>query len=183
MSKIGKKIVNIPDNVKVEIKNQEVFVDGPKGKLSLVVDPILKVLRQEKIIEVKIAKETKRTKEMLGLTRSLIANLIQGVTEGFSKTLVLHGTGYRAQLEGENLSLSLGFSHLIKVVPPAGIKFTLKGNKIIVSGADKYLVGQTSANIRAKKKPEVYKGKGIRWENEVVKLKPGKAAKLGEAGK
>lgn len=183
MSKIGKKPITIPEEVKVKIKDNEIQVEGPKGKLSFVSHSLIKVVIKDQTLEVKTLKQTKKTSALHGLNRTLISNMIKGVSEGFERVLELHGTGYRANLEGEDLILTVGFSHSVKFTPPPGIKFSLKGKKIFVSGIDKQLVGQIAAQIRAIKKPEVYKGKGIRWQGEVVKLKPGKAAKLGEAGK
>lgn len=183
MSKIGKKPITIPEEVKVKIKDNEIQVEGPKGKLSFVFHSLIKVVIKDQTLEVKTLKQTKKTNALHGLSRTLISNMIKGVSEGFERVLELHGTGYRANLEGEDLILTVGFSHPVKLAPPPGIKFNLKGKKIFVSGIDKQLVGQIAAQIRAVKKPEVYKGKGIRWQGEVVKLKPGKAAKLGEAGK
>lgn len=183
MSKIGRKPITIPEEVKVKIKDNEIQVEGPKGKLSFVFHSLIKVVIKDQTLEVKTLKQTKKTSALHGLSRTLISNMIKGVSEGFERVLELHGTGYRANLEGEDLILTVGFSHSVKLTPPPGMKFSLKGKKIFVSGINKQLVGQIAAQIRAIKKPEVYKGKGIRWQGEVVKLKPGKAAKLGEAGK
>ena len=183
MSKIGRKPVIIPEDVKVVKKGFHVQVEGPKGKLSLRLDPLIRVEIKDKTVAILAQKQSKKAKSLHGLSRSLIFNMVEGVTKGFEKTLELHGTGYRAALEGEDLILNVGFSHPVKIKPVLGIKLKVQEKKIIVSGIDKQLVSQSAANIRAVRKPEIYKGKGIRWLGEVVKLKPGKAAKLGEAGK
>ena len=142
--------------------------------------PEIKVEIKDGQILVSRRKENKRAKSLHGLTRTLIANMVEGVTKGFSKVLELHGTGYRAKMEGKKLVLEVGFSHPVIVEPPEGIEFKLKGEKeIIVSGIDKQQVGNTAAQIRAIKKPEPYKGKGIRYQGEVVRRKAGKAAKVG----
>lgn len=183
MSKIGKLPISIPEKVTVKIEDSFVFVEGPLGKLEQKIKKGIKVENKDGTIFVSRTKDDKYTKSLHGLTRVLIFNMISGVTKEFERVLELHGTGYRANLEGEDLVIKVGFSHPVKVKPPKGIKFNVKENNIIVSGINKELVGQVAAKIRAVKKPEVYKGKGIRWQGETVKLKPGKAAKLGEAGK
>lgn len=183
MSKVGKAPIEIPEKVTVKIKNGYVYVEGPLGKLEQKIQEGIEVESKDGKIFVSRKKDDKYTKSLHGLNRALIFNMVEGVTEGFKRVLELHGTGYRANLEGEDLVLNVGFSHPVKVKPPTGIKLNIKRNQIIVSGIDKQLVSQIAAKIRAVKKPEVYKGKGIRWRGETVKLKPGKAAKLGEAGK
>jgi len=183
MSRIGKKPIQIPEGVNVEVKNGAVVVTGPKGSLTVNFRPEIEVLVEDKKILVKRKGENKLAKSLHGLTRTLIANAVEGVTNGFSKSLEVVGTGYRASLEGETLVLAVGFSHLVKVSPPPGIKFEVEGNnKIKVSGIDKALVGQVAAQIRKIRPPDPYKGKGIRYEGEEVKLKPGKAGKAGAAG-
>ena len=180
MSRIGKKPIEISEKVAVELKDGLVIVKGPLGKLEQEVRPEIKVEIKDGKIFVSRKKENKMAKSLHGLTRTLIANMIEGVTNGFSKTLELHGTGYRVKLEEKKIILQLGFSHPVVVRPLKGIEFKLKGDrKIIVSGINKQLVGNTAAAIRAIKKPEVYKGKGIRYQGEIVRKKPGKAAKVG----
>jgi len=183
MSRIGKKPIEIPVGVTVEVKDGEVFVTGPKGSLPVKFRPEIEVLNQDNQILVKRKKENKFALSLHGLTRTLIANAIEGVTNGFSKSLRLVGTGYQASLEGETLVLTVGFSHKVEVSPPLGIKFEIEGNdKIKIFGIDKSLVGQIAAQIRKIRPPDPYKGKGIRYEGEEVKLKPGKAGKAGGAG-
>lgn len=172
--------IEIPEKVTVKFKDGQIIVDGPLGQLRLKIRSEIKVEIKEGRVFVSRKKESKMAKSLHGLTRSLIANLMEGVTKGFTKTLELYGTGYRAKLEEKKLVLQVGFSHPVVVKPPEGIEFKLKGEKVItVLGIDKWLVGNTAAAIRAIKKPEPYKGKGIRYQGEVVRKKPGKAAKLG----
>jgi len=183
MSRIGRKPIDIPEGVTVEVNNGAVVVTGPKGSLTVNFKPEIEILVENKQVLVKRKKENKLAKSLHGLTRTLIANAVEGVTNGFSKSLEVIGTGYRVSLEGETLILAVGFSHLVKVSPPEGIKFEIEGNnKIKVSGIDKVLVGQVAAQIRKIRPPDPYKGKGIRYEGEEVKLKPGKAGKAGAAG-
>jgi len=183
MSRVGRKPIDIPEGVTVEVNNGAVVVTGPKGSLTVSFRPEIEVLVENKQVLVKRKKENKLAKSLHGLTRTLIANAVEGVTNGFSKSLEVVGTGYRASLEGETLVLAVGFSHLVKVPPPQGIKFEVEeNNKIKVSGIDKALVGQVAAQIRKIRPPDPYKGKGIRYEGEGVKLKPGKAGKAGAVG-
>lgn len=183
MSRIGQQPVSIPEGVTVKIDDGQVIVIGPKGELSQSVRPELKVTLQDNQILVTRKKDDRLSRSLHGLTRALIANLIIGVTEGFSKTLKLVGTGYRVQDKEGKLALSLGFSHPVIIKPVEGIELEVEGNDtIVVSGIDKALVGQTAAEIRAVRPPEPYKGKGIRYEGEKVKKKPGKAGRAGVAG-
>lgn len=183
MSRVGRKPIKIPERVTVKVENGEVLIVGPKGNLSLEIRPEIKVTVKENQVFLTRRTEDRLSRSLHGLTRTLIANAIEGVTKGFSKTLKLIGTGYRASLEGERLVLSVGFSHPLKIDPPLGIKLEVEENDTIkISGIDKALVGQTAAQIRAARPPEPYKGKGIRYEGEEVKLKPGKAGKAGVGG-
>jgi large subunit ribosomal protein L6 len=183
MSRIGKQPIQIPKEVAVEVKDGEVKISGPKGVLGVKFKPEIEVFVKNDKILVKRKKETKLACSLHGVTRTLIANAIEGVIKGFSKSLEIVGTGFRALLEGENLVLFVGFSHPVKISPPPGIKFEVEeGNKIRVSGVDKALVGQVAAQIRKIRPPDPYKGKGIRYEGEEIKLKPGKAGKAGAAG-
>lgn len=183
MSRIGRQPVQIPEGVTVEIKGGEIKVKGPKGELKQRIRSEIKVEKKNNQILVSRKVENKLGRSLHGLIRTLIANMIKGVTEGWSKTLKLVGTGYRAKLEGEKLVLSVGFSHPVVVKPVEGLQFEVKGNDTIrVLGIDKALVGQVAAEIRKIRPPEPYKGKGIRYEGEEVKRKPGKAAKIGAAG-
>ena len=178
MSRIGKLPIPVPSGVTVVIDGQSVAVKGPKGELSLVVSlPISVVLQDNEIIVARPDDEAK-SKSLHGLTRTLIANNVHGVSTGFSKNLDIVGTGYRAASKGATLELALGFSHPVVVTPPAGITLTVEGNnKIIVTGIDKQAVGEMAANIRKLRKPEPYKGKGVRYEGEHVRRKAGKSGK------
>lgn len=176
MSRIGKKPIKIPSGVEVKIEGNVVTVKGPKGELKQEVRPEINVAQENGELLITPKKETKETNAFWGLTRALLANNLKGVSEGFEKRLEIEGVGYRANLEGDNLNLQLGFSHLVKIEAPEGIKFNVEKNAITVSGIDKGLVGQTAARIRAKKPPEPYKGKGIRYAGEQVRRKLGKKA-------
>jgi len=176
MSRIGKKPIEIPKEVEVKIENQEITIKGPKGESSQKIRPEIEVVTKEGKILVSPKKETKETKAFWGLTRALLANIIQGVTEGFEKKLEIKGVGYKANLEGEDLILQLGFSHPVKIKKPEGIKFLIEKNIISVSGINKQLVGEAAARIRQVRPPDSYKGKGIRYLGEIVKKKEGKRA-------
>lgn len=180
MSKIGKKPIAVPDGVKVDISGQTVNIEGPKGKLSRKLQPGIKAELVNNEIVVNAVSTSKNARQLWGLNRTLLQNMIVGVTEGFKKELELVGIGYRAEKKNEGLSLSLGFSHPIEFKPPAGVTLdVLDKTKIVVSGIDKQLVGQVAARLRALRPPEPYKGKGIKYVDEVVKKKPGKAGKVG----
>jgi large subunit ribosomal protein L6 len=178
MSRIGKLPIPVPSGVTVTIDGQNVAVKGPKGELSMTVsEPIKATLEGETVIVSRPDDEAK-SKSLHGLTRTLIANQVNGVSQGFSKSLEIVGTGYRAAAKGSSVELALGFSHPVVINPPAGITLTVEGNnKIVVSGVDKQAVGEMAANIRKLRKPEPYKGKGIRYEGERVRRKAGKAGK------
>lgn len=181
MSRIGKNPILIPKDVEVKIENQEVTVKGPKGELSREVRPEIKVSQKDGKIFVLPQRETKKTKAFWGLTRSLVANMVQGVSEGFEKKLRLKGLGFKAEVKDNILVLRVGFSHPVSVKTPEGIKFSMEGNIVTVSGIDKEKVSQTAASIRKIRKPEPYKGIGIRYIDEVVRRKPGKRVATGEA--
>ena len=177
MSRIGRKPVLIPEGVKVEVAGSKIHVEGPKGKLDFNLHPRMKVLLQEDQLAVERPTNMPKDRALHGLTRTVIQNLITGVTQEFSKTLEIEGIGFRAQLQGKNLQLALGFSHPILFSIPDGIKMEVpKPTLIVVKGADKVLVGQVAANIRNFFKPEPYKGKGIRYSGEHIRKKAGKAA-------
>jgi large subunit ribosomal protein L6 len=181
MSRIGQQPVTIPEQVKVISKGSKVVVKGPKGELEQKISKGIEVKIAGNQIKVERTKETKKVKSLHGLFRTLIFNMIKGVSQGFSKNLELHGTGYRASLEGGKLKILVGFSHPVFVEPPENIEFKVENNTLItVSGIDKQLVGQVAASIREIRKPEPYKGKGISYQGEKIKRKPGKAAKAGE---
>lgn len=188
MSRIGKQPVLIPQGVNVKIDGFEVAVSGPKGNLSFHFQPEIKVILEDNKVLISAKNNDRRTRALFGTTRNLIANMIEGVTEGFVKVLKIVGTGYRAVLnnsaEGTILVLSLGFSHPVEFKAPVGIQFEIEGNDTLkIIGVDKALVGQTAAKIRNFYPPEPYKGKGIRYLNERVRRKAGKAGKAGAGGK
>lgn len=174
MSKIGKKIIEIPNGVTVAIEDGLIKVKGPKGGLEYKIPRELKVALSENKIAVLPVSKSKRTPALWGTIRAVIANLISGVDKGFEKKLEIEGVGFRAQPQGDDLALNLGFSHQVIFKAPKGIKLEVLKNTITISGVSKELVGQTAANIRALKKPEPYKGKGIRYAGEVIKKKAGK---------
>lgn len=174
MSRIGKKPILIPENVEVKIDGSRVIIKGPKGELQREVRSEIKVEKKDNQILITPAKETKKTKAFWGLTRTLIFNMVKGVTEGYEKKLEIQGIGYRAGLEGEDLVLQVGYSHPIKIKKQEGISFSVEKNIITVSGSDKELVGQMAAKIRKVRPPEPYKGKGIRYVGEEVRRKVGK---------
>ena len=174
MSRIGKKAIAIPAGVKVAVSGNTVTVEG-KAKLSLDLPPHVAVEVADNQVVVKQASEAREAGAMHGLARSLINNMVIGVTAGFKKELQIVGVGYKAALQGSKLNLSLGYSHPIVYQIPEGVKVTLNENKILVEGADKQLVGQTAAEIRRFRSPEPYKGKGIRYVDERIVLKEGKS--------
>jgi len=176
MSRIGKKPILIPENVEIKIEGQKVIVKGPKGELMKEIPSGIKVELKDKEIIVSPQVQIKKIAQLWGLTRALIFNLIKGVTEGYEKKLEIEGIGYKALVQGNKLILNLGFSHPVEIEAPEGIKFQVEKNIITVSGSDKELVGQVAANIRAKKKPEPYKGKGIKYFGEIIRRKAGKKA-------
>jgi large subunit ribosomal protein L6 len=174
--------VMVPAGVNVKIAERNVNVKGPKGELGLSVAEPITVKIDGNVVTVLRPDDEKRNRQLHGLTRTLIANMVDGVTKGFSRNLEIVGVGYRAQMQGKKLSLQLGFSHPVVIEPPTGITITVEGtNKIAVSGADKQSVGQVAAQIRDVRPPEPYKGKGVRYEGERVRRKLGKAGKT--AGK
>lgn len=183
MSKIGKKPILILEEIDIKIESGKIAVFGPKGKLEIVVPRKIKVEKKDNQLFVLRLSEEKKVKALHGTIRQLIANAIMGVTKGWKKNLEVVGTGYRALMEGEKLVLSVGFSHKVEIKPPQGIEIQVEGqNKIDVKGVDKSLVGREADKIRHIRPPDAYKGKGVRYAGEVIKLKPGKAAKGGTAG-
>lgn len=176
MSRVGKKPILIPEGVEVKVDGQKVIIRGPKGELQREIRPEIKIEIIEKKIVLSPQIETKETKALWGLSRALVNNMVEGVTKGYERKLEIEGVGFRAQLEGKNLILYVGFSHPIKIIAPDDIKFSADKNVISVSGADIEKVSQLAAQIRKTKPPEPYKGKGIRYQGEVVKKKVGKKA-------
>ena len=178
MSRIGKLPIPVPAGVEVKIDGQSIEVKGPKGSLSHVVPDPIRIVLEEGTITVTRPDDERNSRSLHGLTRTLIANNLHGVTEGFSKGLEIVGTGYRVTAKGADLEFALGYSHSITVQPPVGISFAVEGNtKITVNGIDKQAVGEVAANIRKLRKPEPYKGKGVRYAGEVVRRKAGKSGK------
>src|SRR6516162_766413 len=175
MSRIGKKAVSIPSGVTVTLQGQTVTVKGPKGQLAWTVSDEIEVKQEGAEITFAPRSDTQRAKGMWGLSRTLIANMVEGVTKGYEQTLELVGVGYRAAMKGQALSMQLGFSHDVDIKPPEGVTFaTPKQTEIRISGIDKQLVGETAARIRRIRPPEPYKGKGVRYAGEKVRRKEGK---------
>ncbi|MDD2690091.1 MAG: 50S ribosomal protein L6 [Candidatus Omnitrophica bacterium] len=176
MSRIGKKPVNIPKEVKIEVKDGSIIVEGPKGKLSKPLSSSITVEIKEGQLLVKRASDTKVDKSLHGLYRAVIANMIKGVTEGYGKDLEIIGVGYKAQVQGKTLNMQLGFSHPVNFLIPEGIKIeTPKPTQVAIRGIDKELVGEVAAEIRSLRPPEPYQGKGVRYLGEYIKKKVGKA--------
>ena len=178
MSRVGKMPIPLPQGVDVQIAGSHVTVKGPKGELSRDLDPDMRVEQKDSQLIVTRPSEQPRHRAMHGLTRTLVANMVAGVSNGFSKTLELQGVGYRAQMQGQNLVLAVGYSHPVNVPPPPGIEFEVEGtSKIVVRGINREHVGQAAADVRKIRPPEPYKGKGIRYTGEYVRRKAGKAGK------
>jgi large subunit ribosomal protein L6 len=177
MSRIGKRPIDIPAGVTVTVDSGRVTVHGPKGELRQVVPQRMQIEQAEGAVTVTRPTERGEDRALHGLTRTLIANMVEGVTQGFEKRLEIQGVGYRATLAGSNLELQVGFSHPVRIVPREGISFEVPApTQIVVRGIDKQVVGQTAAEIRKVRPPEPYKGKGIRYEGEFVRRKVGKRA-------
>ncbi len=177
MSRIGKQPIPIPASVKVEIDGQNVSVSGPKGSLQRTVVPDVELNIEDGKLLVTRPNDKPRVRAMHGLTRALLANMVTGVDAGFRKTLEFVGVGYRAQMQGENLVLALGFSHPVEIEPPDGVSFSMDGPRVLVESIDKEKVGQVATNIRKLRPPEPYLGKGIRYQGEIVRRKAGKSGK------
>jgi large subunit ribosomal protein L6 len=178
MSRIGRLPIEIPSGVDITIDGQHVAVKGPKGELALTVKEPIEASKVENQVIVTRPDDERSSRSLHGLSRTLINNLIIGVTQGYQKELEIVGTGYRIASQGQGVEFQLGYSHPITVQPPAGITFTVEGNtKLVVSGIDKQAVGEVAANIRKLRKPEPYKGKGVRYAGENVRRKAGKAGK------
>jgi large subunit ribosomal protein L6 len=180
MSRIGRLPIAVPSTVDVTIDGREVTVKGPKGTLSRTLHPDMTVSREDGTIVVTRPTEQKTHKQLHGLTRTLVNNMVVGVTDGYRKGLEITGVGYRATLNGKKLTLNLGYSHPIEIDPPEGISFEVENpTRLAVVGIDKELVGQIAAQVRATRKPEPYKGKGVRYAGEYIRRKAGKAGKIG----
>lgn len=178
MSRIGKRPIPIPAKVSITIDGQHVQVKGPKGELSRTLPTGVTVAQEGDTILVQRVNESRLARERHGLCRTLVANMVEGVANGYQKRLEIQGIGYRAQVQGKNLNMSLGYSHPVVFEPPEGIEFAVENNtNVIVSGIDKELVGNMAARIRASRPPEPYKGKGVRYAGEYIRRKAGKAGK------
>jgi large subunit ribosomal protein L6 len=178
MSRIGRMPITVPSGVSVGVDGQQVTVKGPKGELSLVVAEPITVEVSDGTVTVSRPDDERRSRQLHGLTRTLVNNMVIGVTQGYSKTLEVVGTGYRVQAKGAGLELALGFSHPVSFPAPDGISFTVETpTRFQVSGIDKQLVGEVAANIRKLRAPEPYKGKGVKYSDEVIRRKAGKAGK------
>lgn len=181
MSRIGRQPVTVPTNVTITVNDDNfVVVKGPKGELSRQFPKTITLDREDGVINVTRPNDEGSQRALHGLSRSLLFNMVTGVTTGYVKTLEVQGVGYRAQLQGSSLQLALGFSHPVVVAPPEGISFTVEGPRVNIEGIDKERVGQVAANIRKLRPPEPYKGKGIRYSGERVRRKAGKAGKVGK---
>jgi large subunit ribosomal protein L6 len=178
MSRIGKRPVEVPSGVTVTIDGQTVAVKGPKGQLSRILPTGVAVVQEENTLVVNRCDESRMARERHGLARTLVANMVEGVSKGFEKRLEIQGVGYRAAVQGQKLTMSLGYSHPVEFNPPQGIEFKVENNtNVTVSGIDKEIVGNIAAKIRAARPPEPYKGKGVRYAGEMVRRKAGKAGK------
>ena len=180
MSRIGRMPITVPSGVTVSIEKDFVTVTGPKGELSRTINPDIAVAQQDNTLTVSRPSDNREHRSLHGLTRSLVANMVTGVSSGFDKYLEIVGVGYRAEKTGDKLTLRVGHSHPVEVSPLPGISFAVEGSRIKVSGIDKEVVGEMAARIRKIRPPDAYKGKGIRYAGEVVRLKPGKAGKVVE---
>lgn len=182
MSRVGKQPITVPGNVTVTVENGDVTIKGPKGELKTRIAPSLEVKQEEGTLTIERPDNHRENRSQHGLARTLMNNMIQGVTNGHSKALEIHGIGYRAAMEGKTLVLNVGYSHPVKITPPASVEFEIKQEdksritQIVVKGVDKAIVGQVAADVRKTRKPDPYKGKGVRYQGEVVKLRPGKRA-------
>ncbi len=184
MSRVGRMPVTVPDGVKVKIDGRTVTVEGSKGKLTREFHPDISITQEKGQLILKRSSESRLQRSLHGLSRSLLSNMVVGVTKGFEKNLELSGVGYRAQKAGNKLTLQVGYSHPIEFEPPKGIDIQVEGtNKIRIAGIDRELVGETAAEIRRIRIPDSYKGKGIKYAGERLRLKPGKAGKTATKGK
>jgi large subunit ribosomal protein L6 len=178
MSRIGRLPVTIPSGVKVDVNGQDVSVTGPKGTLALTVAEPIQIVQEDAVIRVTRPSDEGPVRALHGLSRTLIANMVTGVTDGYKKTLEIVGVGYRVQAKGKDLEFALGYSHPITITPPDGITFRVEApTRFVVEGIDKQLVGEVSAKIRKLRKPDPYKGKGVRYQGEIIRRKAGKVGK------
>jgi large subunit ribosomal protein L6 len=188
MSRIGKRPIPLPKGVEIKVGEGEVTVKGPKGTLTKLIHPEMILKVEDSTLVVERPSDGKEHRSLHGLTRTIVANMVEGVTNGYSKTLEVHGVGYRAAMAGRNLSLAVGYSHGVEIPPRPGIEFEAGVDTqtripfVVVKGIDKELVGQTAARLRMIRKPEPYKGKGIRFRGEQIRRKAGKSGKAGAKG-
>jgi large subunit ribosomal protein L6 len=179
MSRIGRMPITVPEGVTVNVEKERVTVNGPRGEISRSLPADMHINLENNILSVLRPSDSKEHRSQHGLTRSLLANMVEGVSKGFTKTLEIVGVGYRAEKAGDKLVLRIGYSHTVEVTPLPGISLSVEGNnRIIVSGINKEIVGEMAAEIRGIRLPDAYKGKGIRYAGEIVHLKPGKAGKV-----
>ena len=178
MSRIGKQPVELPNGVKATVNGQTVNVEGPKGKLSMDAHTMMKVSMADNKVVVERPDDSRQARSLHGLTRTLVANMVQGVSQGYTKVLEINGVGYRAEAKGKGIKLSLGFSHPIEYDPPTGVSIEVDKSKtkLTITSIDKQLVGETAAKIRSYRPPEPYRGKGIKYEGEYIRRKEGKSA-------
>jgi len=175
MSRVGKKVIAIPEKTNIDYKNRVLVVKGDKGTLTRTIHPAVDLEIKDNTISVRIEQEDRKTRSLQGLTRSLVANMVDGVSKGFERTLEINGIGYRAEMKGNSIVLNLGYSHPIDFPLPKGISATVDKNNVIkLSGIDKEQLGQTAASIRKLRKPEPYKGKGVKYAEEYIQRKAGK---------
>jgi large subunit ribosomal protein L6 len=180
MSRIGRLPITVPAGVEVTLDGRAITVKGPRGTLARSLHPDMKVVREADSLLVRRPTDAKMHKQLHGLTRTLVANMVEGVTNGYRKGIEITGVGYRATKIGEKLQLNLGYSHPVEIDPPKGITFELENpTRLTVVGIDKELVGEIAAKVRSTRKPEPYKGKGVRYAGEVIRRKAGKAGKIG----
>jgi large subunit ribosomal protein L6 len=175
MSRVGKKIIHIPEKTRLDFNDRVLVVKGEKGTLTRPIHPAVELAIEEKTVSVTISREDRKTRALQGLTRSLVANMVDGVSKGFERTLEINGIGYRAEMKGNAIVLNLGYSHPIDFPLPEGVSATVDKNNVIkLSGIDKEKIGQTAASIRKLRKPEPYKGKGVKYAEEHIQRKAGK---------
>lgn len=177
MSRIGKQPISVPNGVQVSIENKKISIKGSKGELCLDIPNSISITYEDSLLQVTPDnKENKEQRMKWGLIRALVANMVKGVSEGFEKKLEINGVGYKAVVQGKKIVMQLGYSHPVEIDIPDGIEATIEKNVISIKGIDKYLVGEISAKIRSKRKPEPYKGKGIKYMDEIIRRKAGKKA-------
>ena len=180
MSRIGKKYINVPDNVSIKLNGQKISINGPKGNLSRILPSFIccTIDQEEKKIFLEKAQETKLAQALYGLSRTLVDNMVTGVSVGFTKRLQIAGVGYRAQLDGKDLILNMGYSHPVRMITPQTLSVNIESpTSLVISGIEKELVGEFAAKVRAVRPPEPYKGKGISYEGEIIRRKAGKTGK------